>query len=220
MDFLGGFCSSASSFCQKNGQHEFEGNAPIGKHIRKRPVESDRGSLLDQLRPSVVDMGEIQFPPMVHTRQSQPRGTSAPHQRGQAAGRLQRNPLHAQATAASPPCVGVGERLDYIPIAAGSRERRAASAPLGNIPPSDGCSLPSSLKAANLNGEASALGGLDVTGVAAVTADGVLSRRHPQPPSDQMASLIEALPLATKACFLDIFRESDGPSNHVKDPKR
>mmetsp|Transcript_67171 Transcript_67171/g.119557 ORF Transcript_67171/g.119557 Transcript_67171/m.119557 type:complete len:259 (+) Transcript_67171:102-878(+) len=87
LEYLRGFCSMAPSLCRRKTTTGMPATAPQW-HFE---LDNNNSSLLDHLRPTVVDIGEIQFPPMVPTRaHSQPRGTSAPHQRG-AGNRLQRH---------------------------------------------------------------------------------------------------------------------------------
>mmetsp|Transcript_85616 Transcript_85616/g.134545 ORF Transcript_85616/g.134545 Transcript_85616/m.134545 type:complete len:172 (+) Transcript_85616:102-617(+) len=76
MEFFTGFCTSAPSFCSRKDVPGLHGTAGA---LHKGLEPESNASLMDQLRPTVVDLGEIQFPRAVPAR-TQPRGSSAPHQ--------------------------------------------------------------------------------------------------------------------------------------------
>lgn len=107
MEFLGGFCASALANAGRGGCDGAD-KVPCARSAMPREEQAGNaeahGSLLDHLRPTVVDIGEIQFPPAVPARSSQPRGTSAPNQRG-AGSRLKGNqyPYYAGGGFSDPP---------------------------------------------------------------------------------------------------------------------
>jgi len=192
---------------------ELLGKAASGKPQRNFQPENDdpHGSLMDHLRPTVVDMGEIQFPPMVPTRHSQPRGTSAPHQRGQAVGRLQRN----QYPAAEYSDASTGHSLTSGATGSHLHEQRWPGS-IGTSATPSGCArtrvpaigaqplvlqgdAPRSGSAASLkagNPGTESVGPVDV-------ALGGGGGSRPLVPSQRLppASLVQGLPLATQACL-------------------
>mmetsp|Transcript_4119 Transcript_4119/g.5744 ORF Transcript_4119/g.5744 Transcript_4119/m.5744 type:complete len:217 (-) Transcript_4119:11-661(-) len=82
MDYFNAFCSAKPAFCslQLDECHPAAADAPL--HAEKtceRPVlkedPASQNSLFEQLRPSVVDMGEIQFIPASQMRLAKPQQT-------------------------------------------------------------------------------------------------------------------------------------------------
>uniref|UniRef100_A0A7S0BEA8 Uncharacterized protein n=1 Tax=Pyrodinium bahamense TaxID=73915 RepID=A0A7S0BEA8_9DINO len=88
MELLRAFCSSEAC-----GGRRRAASSATGRHPSKPEEVQSRGSLFGHvsLRPSVVDDGELLFPPRAQGRQAPPRGSSAPRQRG-AGSRLPRSP--------------------------------------------------------------------------------------------------------------------------------